>query len=392
MNALAVAPVFGPQQLYPVDTVPSAVAVGDIDGDGRADVVLTTLTDRKLLVFMQRPDGTLAPPVAIDGGNGRSVAVGDVNGDDRADIVTTYNDGVGVRLNLGGGMFAPVAKYGDSSTELVIIADVTGDGRNDIVAMPFLGPSINVFAQRADGTMAPPIAYAAPHGGFGDMKAGDLNGDGRMDVVVSGSQGIVGENLVFLLQRADGTLGPPRIVPFDFGPWAVAGLGLLDVDGDGQIDILGTGGGYYPDGGLIVVPNAGGTWSSFYRLPTYNIPEPVAIADFNFDGLPDVLVGHVGWQRVGVHARLPGGGLDTEVLMQVPGVASVSPQAIAAGDVNGDGKTDIVVAYYAGLVVLPNVTPRAVSGPVIPVPSLALPAVLWLIALMALVALRVRKH
>src|SRR5919197_2639401 len=107
-SAAGADPLFQPYQAIPVGSWPDAVAIGDVTGDGRNDVVMTThfyfddAHDYRLWVFAQAPDGTLSPPVpyptAATYNNGPdSVAVGDLTGDGRADVVLGLA-GLGVQV------------------------------------------------------------------------------------------------------------------------------------------------------------------------------------------------------------------------------------------------------------------------------------------------------
>ena len=104
----AAAGMFAPYQAYPVGSWPEAVAIGDVTGDGRADVVMTTsynfdpANDFRLWVFAQAADGSLMPPVSYATGStytdrAESVAIGDMTGDGRADVVLGIG-GLGVQI------------------------------------------------------------------------------------------------------------------------------------------------------------------------------------------------------------------------------------------------------------------------------------------------------
>ena len=67
--------------------------------------------------------------------------------------------------------------------------------------------TVTVLLQQADGTLATPVVYSAPHAGYDDLEVGDLNGDGWADVAVTSGQGMATVNISVLYQQADGTLG-----------------------------------------------------------------------------------------------------------------------------------------------------------------------------------------
>ncbi len=396
----AAAPTFAPYRAITTGSSPNAVAIADLDGDGRNDVVLATRfyfdppNDYKLFVFFQNPDGTLAAPMKLDGGNGNSVAIGDLDGDGRLDIATSYSDGIGVHFGLGNRAFGPAVRYGPPiQIDQLRVVDVNGDGRADVVAMDWSSGSIAVFYQTAAHALAPTMV-PAPHAGWNDMKIADLNGDGRQDIVLVSEQAAGDQRVVVLVQRSDGTLDSPRFVPYAFGPFAPWAVALADVDGDGLRDIVVSQAWNAPESRLIVLRNQALAFTAADVVPSYDIPETMAVADFDGDGLADIAVLHGGWNRAGVYVRRSAGGLDAEVLFPIPYATHYAPQGLAVGDVNGDGRPDIVIAdYNNGLVIVYNTTPfAAVIVPPAEVPALSTPALAGLalaLAAMALVALRV---
>ena len=131
----------------PTGSRAEAVALGDLDGDGRRDVALTTsvaadpANDRMLNVFLQDVDGTLKPRVQYPLGNGtpRALDIGDVNGDGRADAVVGNSAGAASSIlvllqNSSGTLDAPVA-YPTLSADHVKVGDFNGDGRMDVAGL-----------------------------------------------------------------------------------------------------------------------------------------------------------------------------------------------------------------------------------------------------------------
>jgi hypothetical protein len=334
--------------------------------------------------------------VRLDAGNGISVALGDINGDGRIDIVTTYDDGFGVRLNLGNRNFGPVIRYvAPHASNLVTVVDLNGDGRNDVVAMDAASPFVTLFPGMADGTLGDGILIDAPHSGSSDMKIGDVDGNGLLDIVVSSLQQPPANNVVLVLQQTPGAFAPARSIPypalFTIGP---GGIALLDVDGDGSLDIVATRSFNNPSAALVALLNSSLAFDQTIIYPTYDIPTSAVVADFNLDGIPDVAVPHGGFDRVGVYTRIRAGGLAPEVLFEIPFADNYGPQGIAAGDIDGDGLPDIVIAdSNNGLVILRNTTPHFVPAAFVIVPTLsnfALLIVSVLVCAGALVALRFR--
>jgi hypothetical protein len=379
---------------------PRAVAIADLDGNGRKDLVLATTfyfdpaNDYKLFVYFQNPDGTLAAPLRLDGGNGNSVAVGDVNSDGLPDLVTTFDDGIGVRYGLGSRQFGPMVKFPTASPmHLVQVADLNNDSRQDIVAIDRASANMAVFYQTPGGHLAPAAYVPAPHNGWNDLKVADMNGDGRLDVVISSMDGAPGTQTVIILQSAEGAFDAPRFPGYVFGPFAPRGIGLVDVDSDGTTDIVATQAWNTPEARLILLFNRGLSFSTTELMPSYDSPQPVQIEDVNLDGFPDVVVAHGGWLRAGVYTRRASGGLDPEVLFDIP-YYDFGPQGLAIGDLNGDGRPDLVFAGPDGLTILYNTTPFAQRPTSIAIPVFTTFGLLTLVLAMAgvqWIALRSRE-
>src|SRR5262249_33278897 len=145
---------------------PSAVAVGDFDGDGHADLVAANATDRGTVsVLRNNGDGTYQPPQRFGAGgkDPRSVAVGDLDGDSDLDlVVANLGSGTGgVLLNRGDGTFAAAgscpAGMGPTS---VAVGDLDGDSDLDLVVANRNSNTVSVLKNQGDGTFAAATSYA----------------------------------------------------------------------------------------------------------------------------------------------------------------------------------------------------------------------------------------
>jgi hypothetical protein len=194
---------FRPRTDLAVGGAPRAVVVGDFNGDGRLDVVTAQQLTNNVSVLLGNGDGTFGRPVvfAASGQNftPESLAVGDVNGDGKADLVIkSVSDlesdafQVGVLLGNGKGAFqAPLlgaAQPGGSGD--LALGDFNHDGLLDVAVADELGaPSgnLSVFAGNGDGTFQSLIRLDLLTGGDGPegVAAADLNGDGFVDLVAA---------------------------------------------------------------------------------------------------------------------------------------------------------------------------------------------------------------
>ena len=133
------APLFAAPLSFDTGLNPQSVAIGDLNGDGKPDLVVANYNSSTVSVLLGNGDGTFGPKT--DYGTGsypQSVAIGDLNGDGKPDLVTAnynYNSGtVSVLLGNGDGTFGPRTDYATGfDPHSVAIGDLSGDGKPDLV-------------------------------------------------------------------------------------------------------------------------------------------------------------------------------------------------------------------------------------------------------------------
>ena len=172
------------------------IATGDFNGDGKPDMLVVSSTI--LYVLLGNGDGTFQPAIATNSGAGfTAIVVADFNGDGKLDVAGMV-PGVGllVFLGQGNGMFAPgvVTVLTNPTPPLLVVGDFTGDGKADIAFLSYTGSNssalgpVGVLPGNGDGTFGAAITSSTTGVSSAvGLAAGDFNGDGKLDLIISGS-------------------------------------------------------------------------------------------------------------------------------------------------------------------------------------------------------------
>jgi hypothetical protein len=343
---------FQPAVHYDAGIHPLAVAVGDFNGDGIPDIVVTNAGVRPVgntvSVLLGNGDGTFQSPRTFRvGKDPTSVAVGDLRGDGRLDIVTA-NDGsnsVSVLFGNGDGTFQNAVNLSVGVNPVTVaLGDLRGDGRLDIVTanqgFTDIQGSVSVLLNQDDGTFQPAVDYSlgAPALDLAarDVALGDFNGDGRLDIVTANNSAD-GGSFSLLVGNGDGTFqtGVEHAVPAS--PISIT---AADLNHDGTLDlVMGTFLGR-ADNLDEVLGNGDGTFQAPVTIGSGILPASIAVGDFQGNGILDLAVANTSGDDVSV---ILGNGDGT--FQTVPTFATdAGPAAIATGDLRGNGIQDLVTA------------------------------------------------
>jgi hypothetical protein len=298
---------FKPKVNYPGCTIGNAVQIllGDFNRDGHTDIALGCSDGRKisggngftgnggLVILLGNGDGSFQAPVFHSTGDVGSIAMGDLNGDGLLDIVVTdrAQQNIITFLGKGDGTFTqqattfttPIPPHG------VVVADFNGDGMDDVaVALGALNQLSDLYLAigNGDGTFqVPTTPIATQIGEF--LTTGDTNADNKPDIVSSTVNqpggGNIGYSLFVLLGNGDGTFKPTVSYLSDIP----SDPHLADVNGDGIPDIIAGG----STGALVYQGKGDGTFQP-YQEPTiggFSLTYAVNAGDYNNDGNADLI-------------------------------------------------------------------------------------------------------
>ncbi len=337
---------FRPAVIYDSGGVaPTSVAIQDLNGDGRLDLAIsnecnpTDCDYGTVTVLLGKGDSTFEPAMTYKSGGfergpedavAPSIAIGDVNGDGKPDLVVTSecagrNTGdaicpqgaVSVLLGNGDGTFQPAAVYsaGGDWTSSLALGDVNGDGKPDIVVAncgPQYGSGcgsgiVEILLNNGDGTFRTAGSYNSGGIGASSVALANLQGNGKLDILVANlcagsnpaclGNGLAEGSVGVLSGNGDGTFQPA--ISYESGENGAHSVAVADVNGDGRLDLLVSGcnlhTGCGPAAVSVFLGNGSGT---FQQPPTVfgagtgaSFFLPLAVADFNGDGRPDLAVG-----------------------------------------------------------------------------------------------------
>jgi hypothetical protein len=338
------------------------LVTADLNADGRADVISagTLYTpDRPyesgyLRTWLHSTPSTFASPVSYSAGyEPLFLATGDLNGDGRPDVVSAgFDDGaVSVYFNSATtpGTFGSPLSLTSGGASQVVIADLNADGRADIVSADF---NVSMFIQSAatPGSFQTPASLSTS--GANWVSVGDLNHDGAPDIVVTDA---VGVRVLFHTGAASSvTYSAPASVftqSVNFNLPAASLTAIADVDGDGFNDLVvtdpGPTGGSAPSVNVLRQDAANpGTFltPTSYAIAQYNRAYDIHVADINGDSRPDIVIGESSVIAVLLQSAATPGTYLTASSYATP----IGAYQIGLIDANGDGLIDIATTNSVG--------------------------------------------
>jgi hypothetical protein len=338
----------------PVGAGPFALVVADFNSDFKLDLAVVNAADASVTVLLGDAQGGFHPSPGgpfPTGAGPFSLAATDFNGDGKMDLAVANagSDSVTVLLGDGAGGFSPAPgspfSAGPSPTAL-IVADFNGDGRPDI-AVGSAYQKLGVYLGTGDGTfaLASDFLFTFLGGVPNAFAAADFIGNGKPDLLVAETTTNRVANLEYFYNRGDGTFD--REDKFLVGSNPVA-LAVGDFNGDGYPDVAVAD---LSNNYVTILVNSAGTGSSRFlpnpaTFPVGISPESLAVGDFNGDGKLDLAVANSDSNNI---VLLLGDG--TGKLAPAPSgplAVGSAPFFVAAADFNRDSRTDLAVVNYLG--------------------------------------------
>ncbi len=336
---------------FAAGSIPAAVVLADINHDQKLDVLIADEGSQngRLTVLLGNGDLTFTPLVdSFVSGFGSSALVAlDLNRDNNIDVAVANEGSDDVYIFRGdgtGGLTQQQIVHVGKAPNGIAAADLNRDGRIDLVVSNRDSDSVAVLDGQPDGSFAAArffpcgSAAASPRG----IAVGDVDMDGDPDVLVANNFSF---DVGVLLGDGHGGLGAPHGFVADFEPLGVA---AGDLNGDGAIDAVAVTRGRDAPTAAVLLSLGTGSLSGVGNLPVDPNPTGLVAGDVNDDGRADLIVAHAGADQdpssIRVLLSTLGGGFKDGVAASVSGDAV----SIASGDVNRDGRLDFAVLNRQG--------------------------------------------
>jgi gliding motility-associated-like protein len=323
------------------------IACGDLDGDGKSDIVLSDITPLgpNSALFILKNNGALPPTIqtiTVIGQKAKRVKISDVDMDGKPEIIVSDINANNISIfrnqsTIGAISFtAPttISIPGAVNSDGLIVEDVNGDGRPDILASQFIAKNVSILKNGSTPgnisfTIELPVPTATAE--VQEIRLADVDGDLKPDLVITENPNA--SISIFLNQSSSSSIGfgAANIVPTDKYPW---GLDFGDLDGDKKMDIVvasvNKASDPIPTKSLTILNNnstIGNVSFSKLILPTTYVNRHVKIGDMDGDGKPDIVFTSINFSSTKVSKI----SIIRNKNCMVPEITPVGPLTICSG-------------------------------------------------------------
>ncbi|MCF8449062.1 MAG: FG-GAP-like repeat-containing protein, partial [Taibaiella sp.] len=365
---------FAAQVTFATGIAPNSVAIGDLDGDGKPDLVVSNFTSSTVSVLRNTSSsgsitsGSFATQVTFATGTSpNSVAIGDIDGDGKPDLAVAnyYSNNVSVLRNtsssgsITSGSFDSQVTFATGTLATsVAIGDIDGDGKPDLAVANASSNNVSVLRNTStsgsitSGSFATQVTFATGNGPY-NVTIGDIDGDGKPDLAVANQT----SNNVSILRNtsSSGSITSGSFdsqVTFATGAQPVS-IAISDIDGDTKPDLAVAN---YVSSNVSVLRNTSssgsitsGSFAAQVTFATGNLPFSVAIGDLDGDAKPDLVTGNFGSNNVSVLRNNPLS-LITGTLSACPGSATTLSNATTGGTWSSSNTAIATVGSTTGVV------------------------------------------
>lgn len=321
---------------FPVGLTPRGIAVGDFNNDSNPDVIVSNGgAPRQAYIYLGNGAGGFSAPTVLDFANIFDVTVGDFNGDLNLDFAISaggtvqpwFGNGSGTTFNAG------TVVSGFNLAQTIIAHDLDGDGDLDL-------SSGNAYTLNdGTGNFAARIGFSQT-GEY--MAVGDLNGDGKTDIIASDNNNNLANIRVF---GGDGTGSFSLLAKFEANVYPRS-IQLIDVNNDGKLDAIGMGTNGSTHSVDVLFGEGNGYFSNaITKYVTVTDPRDIVKADFNKDGLIDLAICHSAGNTVSVYLGLGNGKFAKTAANHATGT---NPFQMIVLDYNKDNNLDLAIVNVSG--------------------------------------------